>query len=109
MLVSDISSVITDFLASGKPYAVTNPAGISDEVFRSAFPSARGAYILSGDGRQVGACVVDAREVDSLADDRRQTVHYLLGDVSIDPVARFNQAVETVLDLQRTDTARRSR
>ena len=40
LLVSDISSVITDFLASGKPYVVTSSSGEDPRRFRATFPSA---------------------------------------------------------------------
>ena len=39
VLISDISSVITDFLASRKPYVVTNPRDLPDDEFRALFPS----------------------------------------------------------------------
>jgi CDP-Glycerol:Poly(glycerophosphate) glycerophosphotransferase len=107
LLVSDVSSVITDFLASGKPYVVTNSAEVSDKEFRRAFPSARGAYILSGDGSAVEAFVADARTADSLAQPRRDTAEYLLGDTSLEPLARFNEAVETVLKIERMASSRR--
>lgn len=94
LLVSDISSVITDFLASGKPYVVTNPGSRTDEQFRAEFPSAGGAYILTGDGSDLAAFVEDARTTDSFADARARTAAYLLGDTSGDPIARFNDAID---------------
>jgi hypothetical protein len=107
LLVSDISSVITDFLASGKPYVVTNSAGLQEAEFRAQFPSAQGAYILTGDGTAVGQFVEDAQKYDSLRHARERTSAYLLGDPTAEPLARFNEAVETVLAIQRTATARR--
>ena len=94
LLVSDISSVITDFLASGKPYVVTHFGTSSAEQFRQEFPSAAGAYILLGDGSEVAEHVRDARDVDSLSDQRALTTAYLLGDQHGDPVARFDRAFD---------------
>lgn len=94
LLVSDISSVITDFLASGKPYVVTHFGTSSPEQFRLEFPSAAGAYILVGDGSEVAAHVRDAREVDSLSEDRARTTAYLLGEQQGDPVERFDRAFD---------------
>jgi hypothetical protein len=108
LLVSDVSSVITDFLASGKPYVVTNSGGLTDMAFTAEFPSARGAYILSGDGTEVGRFVEDARRVDSLRQIRERTAAYLLGETTQEPLERFNQAVEEVLAIQHAATARRS-
>ena len=94
LLVSDISSVITDFLASGKPYVVTRFGTASDDRFRLEFPSAGGAYILSGDGSDIAEQVRDARDVDSLSAVRATTAAYLLGDQTGDPVARFDRAFD---------------
>ncbi|GAA2867842.1 hypothetical protein GCM10020220_066530 [Nonomuraea rubra] len=39
LLISDISSVVADFLASEKPYAVTNVAGLPERAFHERYPS----------------------------------------------------------------------
>jgi len=97
LLVSDVSSVITDFLASGKPYIVTNSGTDSAEEFRREYPSAAGAYVLAGDGSDVGSFVVDARVADSMSAKREQTARYLLGDLDLDPRRRFNDAVSRAM------------
>lgn len=94
LLVSDISSVITDFLASGKPYVVTHFGTTSADQFRLEFPSAAGAYILMGDGSDVAEHVRDAREADSLREERARTTAYLLGELDDDPVLRFDRAFD---------------
>jgi hypothetical protein len=109
LLVSDVSSVITDFLASGKPYVVTNSTLMDADAFRAEFPSATGAYILGGDGSELGGYLEDARTRDGLAQERASTALYLLGDVDEPPVQRFSDAVDAVLAIQRADTARRTR
>jgi CDP-glycerol glycerophosphotransferase (TagB/SpsB family) len=94
VLVSDISSVITDFLASEKPYVVTDPSATSEEDFRREFPSAAGAWILTGDGTGVGEAIRDALGEDRHAEKRRRTAAYLLGSVKGDPLARFDAAID---------------
>ncbi len=94
LLVSDISSVITDFLASGKPYVVTHFGTTSAAQFRVEFPSAAGAYILMGDGSDVAQYVQDARDADSLSEERARTTAYLLGEQEGDPVVRFDRAFD---------------
>ncbi|MCZ9346576.1 hypothetical protein NGM37_53615, partial [Streptomyces sp. TRM76130] len=47
LLISDVSSVISDFLASGKPYAVANTSGLAEEAFRVAFPTTAAATVLT--------------------------------------------------------------
>ena len=47
LLISDVSSVVSDYLASEKPYAVANTSGLSEEEFRAAFPTVRAATVLT--------------------------------------------------------------
>ncbi|MBM6400986.1 CDP-glycerol glycerophosphotransferase family protein [Phycicoccus sonneratiae] len=94
VLVSDISSVITDFLASGKPYVVTDPSDGDVDEFRAAFPSAAGAWVLAGDGSGVVEAVEDARGPDRHASERARTAVHLLGESTADPVARFDAAID---------------
>ena len=49
LLISDISSVVSDFIASGKPYVVTNPEGLDEGEFRAKYPTAGAAYLLGPD------------------------------------------------------------
>ena len=94
VLVSDISSVITDFLASGKPYVVTSSGRDDHEAFRAEFPSSGGAWILGGDGTGVGEAVADAMTTDRYAAARDRTAAALLGPQEGDPVARFDAAID---------------
>lgn len=108
VLVSDISSVITDFLASGKPYVVTNPGSDSPDAFRAQFPSSAGAWILSGDGTGIADALRDARGEDRFAERRSQTAAHLLGSVSEDPLARFDAAIDDAVVATRAKAERRS-
>ncbi len=56
LLISDVSSVISDFLASGKPYAVANTGGMSEAEFRAAFPTVAAAVILTPDASGCRPC-----------------------------------------------------
>ena len=42
-MVSDISSVVSDFIASGKPYAVTDSAELGAEEFKRQNTAVRAA------------------------------------------------------------------
>jgi hypothetical protein len=104
LLISDISSVASDFTASGKPYVVTNPGGVPDDRFRAENTAARGAYVLSA-GR-VGELdgiitAVRARGEDPMAGERLAVREYLLGPAHLDAVTRFEQAVEAGLKFRR--------
>lgn len=39
LLISDVSSVVSDWLSSEKPYSVANTSGLSETAFRAAFPT----------------------------------------------------------------------
>ena len=94
MLISDISSVVSDFVATGKPYMVTNPVGLADDDFRAKFPSAAAAYLIGPDCAglaDIGALAAGNGD-DPLAEDRRQLRCYLLGPDSPDAQTHFNDA-----------------
>ena len=100
MLISDISSVVSDFIATGKPYMVTNAVGLADDDFRAKFPSAAAAYLIGPDC----AGLADIGELaagngnDPLAEDRRKLRCYLLGPDSPDAQTRFNDATATLAE-----------
>ncbi|MBB5074796.1 CDP-glycerol glycerophosphotransferase family protein [Nonomuraea endophytica] len=91
MMITDISSVVADFLASGKPYAVTNVSGMADKAFHERYPTT-GAGVLLGQDLAALAGFVDGE--DALACARRKLRAYLLGPDEPDALTRFNAAVE---------------
>jgi hypothetical protein len=94
LMIADISSVLTDFIYSEKPYVVANLTGLSEADFREAFPSAGTAYLLDPDGERIGAILDLVRDSDPLADERRVLKHYLLGPDEPDAMTRFATAVD---------------
>ncbi|MCU1570916.1 MAG: CDP-Glycerol:Poly(Glycerophosphate) glycerophosphotransferase [Naasia sp.] len=101
LLISDISSVVTDFLYSRKPYIVSNPSGESIDAFRVEYPSTGGASILPPDCAGLEEFVEDARGADINRARRAEVAAYLLGESEFDPVTRFHHAVDEALRLQR--------
>jgi len=97
MLVTDVSSVVTDFLWSGKPYAMTNPADLLDDEYRARFPSSAGAALWAPDLATLRADVEDARTTDRRRAARDAVARYLLGPVGGDPVEPFVAAVHEAL------------
>ncbi|MFF1835729.1 hypothetical protein ACFVXE_16200 [Streptomyces sp. NPDC058231] len=94
-MVSDISSVVSDFIASGKPYAVTDSAELGVEEFRRQNTAVRAAVILSNAATELDAllsAVVD-ENADTLADARRELKAYLLGPDEPTSIVRFDAAV----------------
>jgi len=109
LLISDVSSVVTDFLYSRKPYVVTNPHELDDEAFRAEYPSAAAAALVSpATIDRLAGIVDDARGADLLRAQRDVVATYLLGAERADPLAGFAEAVAAALATQaaRTQAAR---
>jgi hypothetical protein len=96
VLITDVSSVISDFLASGKPYVVTNPGSAPDFVER--YPTVAGGFVVQpGDG--LSEILEELRDPgpDRMATAREQVRHQLLGPASPDPMVRFIAAVDALV------------
>lgn len=88
LLISDISSVITDFLASRKPYAVTNRRDLPAAEFRALFPSASAAALLDSACATLPAALADAAGADLRSPQREALAEHLLG-AEVDPMRAF--------------------
>jgi hypothetical protein len=97
-MVSDISSVVSDFIASGKPYAVTDSAGLGEEEFKRQNTAVRAAVILSNSANELGALLDAVRDpaADPLAKDRKELKEYLLGPDEPKSIDQFNTAVKNL-------------
>ncbi|MCZ0989263.1 hypothetical protein [Streptomyces diastatochromogenes] len=94
-MVSDISSVVSDFIASGKPYAVTDSADLGVEEFKRQNTAVRAATILSNSAAELGGLLNAVRDPsnDPLAEDRGELKRYLLGPDEPKSIDQFNTAV----------------
>ncbi len=108
LLVSDVSSVISDFLASEKPYAVANTSGLPEDVFRTAYPTVVAATVLSPDAGGVPGLLETVRhpEKDDLAEARAELKLRLLGPADPPSQERFNAAVRALCERARLHRAR---
>jgi hypothetical protein len=82
-LISDVSSVVVDFLYSEKPLAMVAVSG-SVEQFRQRYPSSRAAYVSPTRAGSIDDidCCMDALLADrELTRDRRALKDYYLGDI----------------------------
>lgn len=98
LLISDVSSVVCDYLASGKPYAVANTSGLPEAEFREAFPTVGAATVLGPDGRGVAALLASVRDPagDRLRGAREALAGELLGPADPPSPVRFRRAVEAL-------------
>ncbi|MFC5217038.1 hypothetical protein [Streptomyces coerulescens] len=108
LLISDVSSVISDFLASGKPYAVANTSGLAEDVFRKAFPTVRAAIVLTPDAAGVPDLLETVRhpEKDELVEARAELKRHLLGPDEPASQVRFDGAVQALCSAAREHRAR---
>ncbi|WP_425586316.1 hypothetical protein [Streptomyces sannanensis] len=97
-MISDISSVVSDFIASGKPYAVTDSAGLGAEEFKRQNTAVRAAVILSNSAAELDELLaaVDDPGADTLVAARRDLKRYLLGPDEPTSIQQFNAAVRAL-------------
>ncbi len=100
VLISDVSSVVADFVASLKPYVLTNAHDLPDEEFRAAYTTAGGAYLLDRACDRLPEILRAVREprLDLMAPERRTLKEYVLGPDHPTSMARFNAAVDALAD-----------
>lgn len=106
-MISDVSSVVSDFLFSGKPYAMVAPASVEDPaVFAEQYPVARAAYVVDHhltDLRPVLDQLLSPATDDPRAAERTALRQDYLGDFPTDGyVDAFVAAVQDVCDHPRT-------
>ncbi|MFE4212382.1 hypothetical protein [Streptomyces sp. NPDC056844] len=94
-MVSDISSVVSDFIASGKPYAVTDSAELGADEFKRQNTAVRAAVILSNSAAEIDELLraVADPAADTLAEARHELKSYLLGPDEPTSMEQFNAAV----------------
>lgn len=106
-LISDISSVVSDFLASEKPYAVFNHTGSTEADFVTEFPSTGAATIIHRDGTGIEEFirVVTGESQDSKAEARSALATYLLGTPDQRTLAAFQTSVSAFIARSDVDRA----
>lgn len=96
-LIGDISSVVPDYLASGKPYAVPNPANREHDQIRAELPSTRAAYVLDRSQGGWDAFLGAVRGDDPQAGGRLELRTYILGPHYADPVTPWRTALTELI------------
>jgi hypothetical protein len=94
-LISDVSGVVTDFLASGRPYAMTAMSEPDSDTFRATFPISRSAYVIDRDLADLDGVLDELLGADPLAGLRAEIrTHYLgpfHGSESAEAVADYGR------------------
>ena len=100
-MVSDVSAVVSDYLHSGKPFAMVS-VGRSPEQLLIDAPAARAAYVIRDDLSNLADVCEDLLGSDPLADVRNETKIYYLGDFPDENYADgFLEAARGVIDAGR--------
>ncbi|MEU6858697.1 CDP-glycerol glycerophosphotransferase family protein [Glycomyces sp. NPDC046736] len=79
--ISDISGTASDWIYSGRPFAMTDPKGFKD-AYLDEFPLARAAYLLDPDAGNIEKVLDELLVTDSKAALRAEVREYYLGDVA---------------------------
>ncbi|MFI6645660.1 CDP-glycerol glycerophosphotransferase family protein [Streptomyces sp. NPDC050504] len=92
-LIGDVSSVVSDFVATLKPYAIVDTAGLGAEEFRRRHTAARGAYVLDpgAEGVRHLVDVLHGTAEDDMRERRGAARTYLLGPRDPESPGRFGQ------------------
>jgi CDP-glycerol glycerophosphotransferase (TagB/SpsB family) len=78
-MVSDVSAVVSDYLHSGKPFAMVSVGRTPEQLLIDA-PAARAAYVVRDDLSNLADVCEDLLGADPLAQVRQETKIYYLGD-----------------------------
>ena len=98
-LVTDVSSVLSAYLSTGRPYAVCNTSGLDADTFVSDCPSAGAGLILPPSApMDVVLRLARGEAPDLHADDRARLREHLIGPVRPPAMQRFQDAVDRLVD-----------
>ncbi|HET6910769.1 MAG TPA: CDP-glycerol glycerophosphotransferase family protein [Mycobacteriales bacterium] len=96
LLIADVSSVMSDWLATDRPYATVDTRGLGQQALRRRYPAAAGATVLDIGLTGLADWVAEAPRKDPAATARRRTRARVLG-AATDPDAAFGRAVTDLL------------
>ena len=97
VMVTDISSVLIDFLYSEKPIIVIAPANF-DQDQEENFPSLRASYVVKADLSNLTEMCDSAIGLDPLAKERENLKKYAFGDSGRAPGEAFQEACFELLE-----------
>jgi hypothetical protein len=96
LLICDVSSVLVDWYATGRPVLVTDVAGLGeDEVWRR-YPTTRGARVIAASLEDLADLVAEAFSSDLMRTERARTAARMLGEIG-GAQERFDAALAAVI------------
>jgi hypothetical protein len=88
LLVSDISSVMNDYLFTKKPFMVTNPHNIPIDTFEETYPTTKASYVIA-DADNLTSTIFTMTTLDPKREVRDEMARYSLGDFEGGSLTRF--------------------
>jgi hypothetical protein len=98
VLISDISSVVTDFLHTERPIMTSNPKGLTHDEFKQAFPTQAASSIIDPDLETFLTNLDAALGPDPLYSQRLEMKRYVLGDLRNGPLQAFCDQIDRAYD-----------
>ncbi len=99
VMVSDVSGIVVDFMASSKPLIMYAAQFDDADAFRASHPTATGAYVITADLGTLGTALDEALGDDPLAAVRVEQASYFLGgDDRAEPAQRFMDLIRELAD-----------
>jgi hypothetical protein len=99
VLVADVSSVVSDWLALDRPLALTNPEGLDAAEFAGRFPSSRAGLLVGPDLAGLDALVADVLAgQDRTRAQRAVEREHLLGTPPETGAERFRTALDQLVE-----------
>lgn len=103
VMISDVSSVVSDYLYSGKPFAMVAVSS-NGEDFVDEYPIARASYVLDGDLSNLDTVLHDLLRDDPKQEERLELRSDYLGDFSAEGYAdHFIDAARDCIDEKQAD------
>ncbi|MCV6825410.1 MULTISPECIES: CDP-glycerol glycerophosphotransferase family protein [Halocynthiibacter] len=99
VLITDISSVLNEYLVTEKPVILCNASDETQEKLARTYPSSRAAYIL-GDPGEVINLITSIKISDDLRSERQKVLSYSLGRFPNGALAEFTEQLARVTNIE---------
>jgi len=96
IMITDISSIISDYLYTGKPMVLTNARAMNHIQIHNDYPSTQGLYILDNPIK-LDLLLSDIEERDTLLEERSNIANDILGHIPEGSINKFNLVINESL------------
>lgn len=96
LLITDISSLISDYLNRDRPIILTNVNKLEHNDLSNKFPVSRACYILEKNLSNLNIILSDAFNKDSIKNKRNEIKKHILGDFQGSALKKFNYEINNI-------------